>query len=219
MHLLAAQPGSIDDGQEPVDPNQTPADIIFISAADTELVCLSEARSALAEKAPTIRLINMLHLKHPMSVDLHLDQCATKSKLVVARILGGTGYWKYGVEQYSAMLSDNGVPFVALPGDDNPDDELWRLSTVTRNEWEALLAYFVEGGTQNISNALLYSKSIIEKTIGKKATKNYLEMQPGDVTETAANINNLSEITGFKPSISIEDGIPKFISWYNSFHN
>ena len=164
MHLLAAQPGSIDDGQEPVDPNQTPADIIFISAADTELVCLSEARSALAEKAPTIRLINMLHLKHPMSVDLHLDQCATKSKLVVARILGGTGYWKYGVEQYSAMLSDNGVPFVALPGDDNPDDELWRLSTVTRNEWEALLAYFVEGGTQNISNALLYSKSIIEKT-------------------------------------------------------
>ena len=176
MHLLAAQPGSIDDGQEPVDPNQTPADIIFISAADTELVCLSEARSALAEKAPTIRLINMLHLKHPMSVDLHLDQCATKSKLVVARILGGTGYWKYGVEQYSAMLSDNGVPFVALPGDDNPDDELWRLSTVTRNEWEALLAYFVEGGTQNISNALLYSKSIIEKTCLVSPTYNFAYM-------------------------------------------
>ena len=92
MHLLAAQPGAIDDGQEPVDPGQTPAEIIFISAADTELVCLSEARSALQENAPDIRLINMMHLKHPMSVDLHLDQCATKSKLVVARILGGTGF-------------------------------------------------------------------------------------------------------------------------------
>ena len=45
MHLLAAQPGAIDDGQEPVDPGQTPAEVIFISAADTELVCLSEARS------------------------------------------------------------------------------------------------------------------------------------------------------------------------------
>ena len=101
MHLLAAQPGAIDDGQEPVDPGQTPAEVIFISAADTELVCLSEARSALQENAPDIRLINMMHLKHPMSVDLHLDQCATKSKLVVARILGGTGYWKYGAEQYS----------------------------------------------------------------------------------------------------------------------
>ena len=75
----------------------------------------------------------MMHLKHPMSVDLHLDQCATKSKLVVARILGGTGYWKYGVEQYSAMLSEYGIPFVALPGDDKPDDELWRLSTVSRS--------------------------------------------------------------------------------------
>ena len=49
MHLLAAQPGAIDDGQEPVDPGQTPAEVIFISAADTELVCLSEARSALQE--------------------------------------------------------------------------------------------------------------------------------------------------------------------------
>ena len=164
MHLLAAQPGAIDDGQEPVDPGQTPAEVIFISAADTELVCLSEARSALQENAPDIRLINMMHLKHPMSVDLHLDQCATKSKLVVARILGGTGYWKYGAEQYSAMLSEYGIPFVALPGDDKPDDELWRLSTVSRSDWEALLAYFVEGGTQNICNALLYSKAIIHKT-------------------------------------------------------
>ncbi len=43
-------------------------------------------------------------------------------------------------------------------------------------------------------------------------------MQPGDVSETAADIDNLNKITGFKPSVSIEDGIPKFISWYKSFN-
>ena len=114
MHLLAAQPGTIDDGIEPVDPGQTPADMIFISAADTELVCLSEARTALNSRSPTLRLINMMHLKHPMSVDMHLDKCALGSKLVVARILGGVGYWKYGVEQYSARLFEAGIPFVAV---------------------------------------------------------------------------------------------------------
>ena len=161
MHLLAAQPGTIDDGIEPVDPGQTPADMIFISAADTELVCLSEARTALNSRSPTLRLINMMHLKHPMSVDMHLDKCALGSKLVVARILGGVGYWKYGVEQYSARLFEAGIPFVALPGDDKPDDELWRLSTVSRDDWEALFAYFVEGGAHNISNALIYANSML----------------------------------------------------------
>jgi len=90
MHLLAATPGSIDDGKEPVDLEQTPADVIFLSAADTELAALSEARSEMPEP-PSLRLANLTHLQHPMSVDLHLDNCATKSKLVIARVLGGVG--------------------------------------------------------------------------------------------------------------------------------
>ncbi len=48
MHLLAARPGDISDGTEPVDPGQSPADVIFISAADTELAALSQARIGLA---------------------------------------------------------------------------------------------------------------------------------------------------------------------------
>ena len=61
--------------------------------------------------------------------------------------------------------------------------------------------------------------SIIEKNLGKKAIKNYLGMQPGDVSETAADIHKLNKITGFKPSTTIEEGIPKFLSWYKTFHN
>ena len=103
MHLLAATPGSIDDGNEPFDLGQTPADVVFISAADTELAALSEARSEMSG-APALRLANLTHLTHPMSVDLHLENCATRSRLVIARVLGGAGYWKYGLEQYAAHL-------------------------------------------------------------------------------------------------------------------
>ena len=161
MHLLAATPGSIDDGQEPVDLGQTPADVVFISAADTELAALSQARAEMAA-APSLRLANLVHLQHPMSVDLHIENCAAKSRLVIARVLGGMGYWKYGLEQYAAHLHDAGVAFVALPGDDKPDPDLWRLSTVSRADYDALWAYLVEGGPQNASGLLSYAKAMLE---------------------------------------------------------
>jgi cobaltochelatase CobN len=160
MHLLAATPGQIDDGTEAVDLGQSPADIVFISAADTELAALSEARSSL-DLASSLRLANLTHLSHPMSVDLHIDDCASKSKIVIARILGGTGYWKYGVEQYAARLGAAGVMFIALPGDDKPDEELWRLSTCERADWEALWAYMVEGGPENSNNFLLFAQAML----------------------------------------------------------
>ena len=65
MHLLQAQLGEISDGTEPVDPGQSPADILFISAADTELAGLSEARASLGDDAPTLRLAQLGWLAHP----------------------------------------------------------------------------------------------------------------------------------------------------------
>ncbi len=154
MHLLLAQPGEVSDGSEAVDLGQTPADVIIISAADTDLAALSEARGAMAGKAPSLRLASLLHLAHPMSVDLYLDQTATKAKLVIARVLGGEGYWSYGLEQFAARLNEAGVAFAALPGDDKPDEALRRASTVSENDWHALWAYFVEGGPENTTNLL-----------------------------------------------------------------
>ncbi|MDX8351918.1 cobaltochelatase subunit CobN [Cognatiyoonia sp. IB215182] len=161
MHLLAATPGAIADGTEPVDLNQTPADVVIISAADTELAALSDARAEM-HNPPTLRLANMMHLTHPMSVDLHLDNCATKSRLVIARILGGAGYWKYGLTQYAARLHEAGVPFAALPGDDKPDPELRELSTVTPEDYDTLWSYLIEGGPQNSTNLLRYAQAMLQ---------------------------------------------------------
>jgi len=161
MHLLAATPGNVDDGKEPVDLGQTPADVVVISAADTELAALSGARAEMAAP-PTLRLASLMNLQHPMSVDLHLDACATRSRLVVARVLGGAGYWKYGLEQYAARLHEAGVPFAALPGDDKPDAELRELSTVSGDDYDALWAYLVEGGPENATSFLNYTKAMLD---------------------------------------------------------
>ncbi|MBK57167.1 MAG: protein CapI [Flavobacteriaceae bacterium] len=56
--------------------------------------------------------------------------------------------------------------------------------------------------------------SAIENSLGKKAIENLLPMQAGDMLITYADINPLSELCGFQPSTSIEDGIDKFVDWY-----
>lgn len=163
MHLLAATPGAIEDGSDPVDPGQTPADLVVLSAADTELAALSEARAQM-QAPPGLRLMNLAHLRHPMSVDLHLDQCASASRLVVARLLGGAGYWRYGFEQYAARLREAGVPVAFLPGDDKPDAELRQFSTVDESDYDALWAYLVEGGPENAAGFLSYAQAMLDGT-------------------------------------------------------
>lgn len=157
MHLLAATPGQISDGADPVDPGQSPADVIFLSAADTELAALSEARAEMA-KPPTLRLANLSWLSHPFTVDKYIDDTCLGSRLVVARVLGGAAYFRYAVEQLSARLGDAGIAFAALPGDDKPDEELFALSTVSRADWDALWAYMIEGGPTN-------ARGFLEQTV------------------------------------------------------
>ena len=96
-----------------------------------------------------------------MSVDLHLEACASKSKLVIARVLGGVGYWRYGVEQYVATCQAAGVALALLPGDDKPDAELRTFSTVSDEDYEALWAYFVEGGPENAAHLIAYARAMV----------------------------------------------------------
>jgi len=60
---------------------------------------------------------------------------------------------------------------------------------------------------------------VIEACIGKKAKKNFLPLQPGDVPATYANIDALMRDVGFKPETKIEDGIANFVKWYRDFYN
>lgn len=59
---------------------------------------------------------------------------------------------------------------------------------------------------------------VIEKTIGEKANKRYEDLQPGDVVETYADIDDLFDAVGFKPATSIETGIGRFVSWYMEYY-
>uniref|UniRef100_A0A7C4TDM3 NAD-dependent epimerase n=1 Tax=candidate division WOR-3 bacterium TaxID=2052148 RepID=A0A7C4TDM3_UNCW3 len=60
---------------------------------------------------------------------------------------------------------------------------------------------------------------IIEECLGKKAVKNFLPVQPGDVLKTYADVDDLMKEIGFKPHTPIEEGIEKFVAWFKNYYN
>ena len=174
MHLLQAQAGEITDGSEPVDLGQSPAEVIVISAADTEIAALSAAYGEMSGGPASLRLANLSHLSHPFTIDKYLDDTATKARLVVVRALGGAAYWPYGVEQFSIRLRAAGVALAVLPGDDKPDAELRNISTVSDEDYDALWAYLVEGGPENNTNFLRHARHMLEGGEAPLAAKTLL---------------------------------------------
>ncbi|NER46567.1 MAG: NAD-dependent epimerase [Symploca sp. SIO1A3] len=66
---------------------------------------------------------------------------------------------------------------------------------------------------------LMYFIQVLEDCLGKKAEKNMLPMQPGDVRVNYADVDDLVRDVGFKPNTPIEIGIKKFVNWYRSYYN
>ena len=60
--------------------------------------------------------------------------------------------------------------------------------------------------------------SLLEENLGKKAIKEFLPIQPGDVEKTAANTNEIIKYINYIPKINVKDGIEKFVLWYKSFY-
>lgn len=74
----------------------------------------------------------------------------------------------------------------------------------------------------NIGNSdkvrLLDFIEAIEDALGKKAIRNYMEIQPGDVPATWANADLLNRLTGYKPQTDFRDGVIKFVEWYRGYY-
>ena len=59
---------------------------------------------------------------------------------------------------------------------------------------------------------------VLEECLGKKAEKNLLPLQPGDVPDTFADVSDLIRDVDYKPNTSVEEGIAKFVEWYREYY-
>ncbi len=191
MHLLLAQKGTIAEGEDAVDLGQSPGKIAVFSAADTEIAVLAAARAGRGDGRDYLRLVNLLQLKHPMSVDQWIERTGRHAKLIVVRLLGGESYWPYGLEALHAAAVRHGIKLAVLPGDDRPDPSLARFYTIEQNYCQALWSYLVEGGLANAGLFLDYANFLIEGGEAPAAASPLLKAglyQPGEANPTLASV-------------------------------
>ncbi|MGC2342390.1 MAG: cobaltochelatase subunit CobN, partial [Methyloceanibacter sp.] len=154
MHLLVRETRRLDEAADAVDLGQSCADLVFLSFSDSDLGALAAAWSAQGEAAPSLRLANLALLRHPMSVDLYVEQVIAGARCVVIRLLGGLDYWRYGAEEIAHAATTHNIPLALLPGDGREDARLAELSTVDDATLARLDAFFAAGGPENMRRAL-----------------------------------------------------------------
>src|SRR5262245_50188611 len=150
MHLLATSSTTLDEIVEPIDLGQTPGDLAVLSFADSDLAGLAAAWAIERDVLPSLRLVSLRDLRHPMSVDLWIDRVALHAKVIVVRLLGGLEWWRYGVERLSVLARERGIALAVIPGEDRDDLRLAEASTLPQHELDALLRFFREGGRENM---------------------------------------------------------------------
>jgi cobaltochelatase CobN len=161
MHLKLDSSGSIDDGDVARDLGQASADIVVLSAADSDLAAFGAAHAELPGDFPSVRLTNLLALGHPASVDLYVERTLCDAKIVVLRMLGGESYWPHGVESLRSDALRRGALLACIPGELSWDAALAARGTLNAADTHALWRYCTEGGVENAQLALRFAAHLI----------------------------------------------------------
>ncbi|MEG4962107.1 MULTISPECIES: cobaltochelatase subunit CobN [unclassified Microcoleus] len=165
MHKIAATPGGWNPQSEGVIfIQQTPAPIVFISAADTDIQTLAAAASKMPAKFPKVRAVNLLQLQQQLTIDTYAEEVLERAEVIILRLLGGRSYWSYGLEILRETVQKTNASLIVMPGEDSPDPDLISHSNVSLSAVNQLWRYFTEGGVQNFVNALKFAADTCLKT-------------------------------------------------------
>src|SRR4028118_604690 len=165
MHKIAATPGGWNPQAEGVIfIQQTPAPIVFISAADTDIQTLAAAACKMPAEFPKLRAVNLLQLQQQLTIDTYAEEVLERAEVIILRLLGGRSYWSYGLEVLRETVQKTNASLIVMPGEDSPDPDLITHSNVSLSAVNKLWRYFTEGGVQNFVNALKFAADTCLKT-------------------------------------------------------
>jgi cobaltochelatase CobN len=157
MHRLAAMPGGWDPNTEGVVfIAQSPAEMVVLTAADTEIQTLAAAVAQLPSAFPSVRVANLLNLQQQLTIDTYADEVLRHARVIVLRLLGGRSYWSYGLEVVKELAAETQAALIVVPGDDRPDPDLMSHSTVALAIVNRVWHYCIEGGVENLNQGLQY---------------------------------------------------------------
>jgi cobaltochelatase CobN len=164
MHRINATSVGLNNSEGVVFFEQTPAPLVFITAADTDIQTLAAAFPKLPSTFPALRVANLLQLQNQINIDTYAEQVLEYAQVIILRLLGGRSYWSYGLEVVQEIVERNGTTLIVMPGDDAIDPDLITFSTPPVTAVNQVWQYFREGGVENIVNALKYITDICLST-------------------------------------------------------
>ncbi len=195
MHLLAAKPGGFVDEEGIIDLDQSPADIVILSAADSTIAALSaglassqlavkdsQANSDLSTALPSVRIANWLQLLKPAAFDLYEHKVLMHAKLVVVSLLGGKNYWEYAVERLVDWAKGSDRTLILVPGDDSVDPALIESSTVSSIVQHKVWRYLRESGRENTQHLLHF---LVDQVLATQAFDTPLQWREPQVLPKA----------------------------------
>ncbi|MDG2066759.1 MAG: cobaltochelatase subunit CobN, partial [SAR324 cluster bacterium] len=170
MHRIATKPGDLDSERKLEGVCQTPADILFISTADTELSGLAQVwGKRFGKKAEqTLSLMQAIPLQHPDAAEHYADHVLCEAKLAIFRLHGGYGYFPHLLDEIIHIKSHGAkTRILVLPGTDEWDPELMKFNDYAEPVVRKIFAYFREGGIDNMLRAAEAVELLLEnKTEG-----------------------------------------------------
>ena len=154
MHVVFRESHGLEETETPFDLGQTPADLVVMSFSDSDLGAFAAGWQRGRASLPTLRLANLVALRHPLSVDTYVEQTLIGAKGILIRLIGGESYWPYGLLQVQDMARRRGIALAVLPGDGREDARLDALSTLPVSTLRRLSALCDAGGAVAAEAAL-----------------------------------------------------------------
>ncbi|NBZ85962.1 cobaltochelatase subunit CobN [Stagnihabitans tardus] len=154
MHVTFRESHGLEETAAPFDPDQAPADMVVLSFSDSDLGAFAAGWKRAAGDLPSLRLCNLVALKHPVSVDTYVEKTAQGAKAILVRLIGGEAYWAYGLASLQDLARRRGIALAVLPADGRPDARLDELSTLPVSTLRRLSALCDAGGAVAAQAAL-----------------------------------------------------------------
>ncbi|WP_264212826.1 cobaltochelatase subunit CobN [Leisingera thetidis] len=154
MHVVFRESHGLDETDTPQDLGQTPADLVVLSFSDSDLGAFAAGWHRADGKLPSLRLANLVALKHPLSVDVYAEQTLEGAKGILVRLIGGESYWSYGLATLQDLARRKGIALAILPADGREDARLDELSTLPVSTLRRLQALCDAGGAVAAQAAL-----------------------------------------------------------------
>ncbi len=183
MHVVFRESHGLEETETPFDLGQSPADLVVLSFSDSDLGAFAAGWARGRHSLPSVRLASLMALKHPLSVDTYVEQTLSGAKGILIRLIGGAGYWAYGMASVQDICRRRGIALAVLPADGRDDPALDALSTLPVSTLRRLQALCDAGGAVAAQAALaqlaLAAGLYAGPVIGAKSVPDCGWYQPG----------------------------------------